>query len=239
MPRWMQHVAREMNLSETAFLAPRPERATDSTCAGSRPTSKSTCAGTPRWRARTCCGRRAGSPDADTARFHTRSGLLTARDAGEWIELDFPATPDEAVDPPAGLAEALGARAALCRPQPVRLPRRARRRTAVRGVRPDFAPAARGSRCAASSSRAARRRRASISSRGSSRRASGIDEDPVTGSTHCCLGPFWSRRLGKRSSSRVRRRQRGGILRVTLDGERVRLGGQAVTRAARRVRLTV
>ena len=59
--------------------------------------------------------------------------------------------------------------------------------------------------------------------------AAGIDEDPVTGSAHCCLGPFWSRRLGKTRSSRVRSLARGGVLRVNIDGDRVRLGGQAVT----------
>jgi predicted PhzF superfamily epimerase YddE/YHI9 len=59
--------------------------------------------------------------------------------------------------------------------------------------------------------------------------AFGIDEDPVTGSTHCCLAPFWSRRLGKTSFRARQISARGGELKVDLDGDRVRLGGQAVT----------
>jgi predicted PhzF superfamily epimerase YddE/YHI9 len=59
--------------------------------------------------------------------------------------------------------------------------------------------------------------------------AFGIDEDPVTGSTHCCLGPFWARRLNKQSFAARQVSARGGELSVSLDGDRVRLGGQAVT----------
>ena len=59
--------------------------------------------------------------------------------------------------------------------------------------------------------------------------AFGIDEDPVTGSTHCCLGPFWSRRMNKRTFIARQVSERGGTLKVTLADERVHLGGQAVT----------
>ena len=59
--------------------------------------------------------------------------------------------------------------------------------------------------------------------------AAGIDEDPVTGSAHCCLGPFWNRRLNKTSFRARQISPRGGELKVDLDGNRVRLGGQAVT----------
>ena len=58
---------------------------------------------------------------------------------------------------------------------------------------------------------------------------SGIDEDPVTGSAHCCLTPFWSQRLGKTELIARQVSPRGGTLRVRIDGDRVRLGGQAVT----------
>ncbi len=59
--------------------------------------------------------------------------------------------------------------------------------------------------------------------------AFGIDEDPATGSTHCCLGPFWNRRLQKQTFLAHQVSERGGVLKVTVDGDRVRLGGQAVT----------
>ena len=57
----------------------------------------------------------------------------------------------------------------------------------------------------------------------------GIDEDAATGSSHCCLGPYWSERLGKREFTACQASTRGGVVRVRLEGDRVRLGGQAVT----------
>ncbi len=58
---------------------------------------------------------------------------------------------------------------------------------------------------------------------------SGVDEDPVTGSAHCCLTPYWSSRLGKSEMVAFQASRRGGVVRVRLDGDRVKLGGQAVT----------
>ena len=58
---------------------------------------------------------------------------------------------------------------------------------------------------------------------------SGIPEDPVTGSSHCALGPFWGARLGKTEMLGYQASPRGGVVRVRLEGERVLLGGQAVT----------
>ena len=57
----------------------------------------------------------------------------------------------------------------------------------------------------------------------------GIDEDPVTGSAHCCLGPFWSERLGKTEMTAFQASARGGAVRVRVNGARVLLGGKAVT----------
>jgi PhzF family phenazine biosynthesis protein len=59
--------------------------------------------------------------------------------------------------------------------------------------------------------------------------AVGINEDPVTGSAHCALGPYWSERLGKSSFLAYQASARGGVVRVTVDDDRVRLGGTAVT----------
>jgi predicted PhzF superfamily epimerase YddE/YHI9 len=58
---------------------------------------------------------------------------------------------------------------------------------------------------------------------------SGIDEDPVTGSAHCCLGPYWAGKLGKSSFTAYQASPRGGLIRVSLQGDRVLLQGQAVT----------
>ena len=58
---------------------------------------------------------------------------------------------------------------------------------------------------------------------------SGIDEDPVTGSAHCALGPYWEERLQKREFVAYQASARGGMVRVHVEGDRVKLGGQAVT----------
>src|SRR5262249_32624708 len=58
---------------------------------------------------------------------------------------------------------------------------------------------------------------------------SGVNEDPVTGSAHCCLGPFWAKRLDKQELVGYQASSRGGIVRIRLARNRVILGGQAVT----------
>jgi len=57
----------------------------------------------------------------------------------------------------------------------------------------------------------------------------GVNEDPVTGSAHCCLAPFWAKRLGKKGMMGYQASSRGGFVRVRIEGERVFLGGRAVT----------
>jgi len=59
--------------------------------------------------------------------------------------------------------------------------------------------------------------------------AAGVDEDPVTGSAHCALGPYWGERLGKTAMTAFQASARGGVVRVRLEGDRAILGGQAVT----------
>jgi PhzF family phenazine biosynthesis protein len=58
---------------------------------------------------------------------------------------------------------------------------------------------------------------------------SGIDEDPVTGSAHTALGPYWAERMGKQEFTALQASARGGVIRVRIEGDRVKLGGQAVT----------
>jgi predicted PhzF superfamily epimerase YddE/YHI9 len=99
---WMQLVAREMNLSETAFLV---KRGTATICAGSRPWSRWIYAATRRWRAPTCSGSRGISNLNEAACFHTKSGVLTAKKEGTWIEMDFPATPAKSPIPLSRLAK--------------------------------------------------------------------------------------------------------------------------------------
>jgi predicted PhzF superfamily epimerase YddE/YHI9 len=223
-PGWMQDVAREMNLAETAFLQP------DTDGYGLRwftPTVEMDLCGHATLAAAHALwetGRLV--PDA-VARFHTRSGLLTAARRGGWIELDFPATPAQEAPAPAGLGEALGAAPRFVGRSRFDYLAELDSEAAVRELRPDF------------------RRLAALGTRGVIVTArsehpdvdfvsrffapgAGIDEDPVTGSAHCALGPYWGARLGKTDLVARQESQRGGTLRVGVRGERVELRGQAV-----------
>jgi PhzF family phenazine biosynthesis protein len=222
---WMQRVAREMNLSETAFL----HRQEDGfNLRWFTPTVEVDLCGHATLASAHVLWEEGHLRPAEPARFHTRSGLLTATREGPWIELDFPAAPATPADAPADLVEALGVTpisvgraqadylvevdtaATLCAITPdltrmERVPMRALMVTS-RSESPDydyvvrvFAPRI------------------------------GINEDPVTGSLQCTLAPFWGQRLGKRELVAYQASARGGTLRLRLNGERVVIGGQAVT----------
>lgn len=225
-PAWMQNVAREMNLAETAFLVPgsdgyalrwfTPVVEVD-LCGHATLASAHVL-----WETGTL------APD-DTARFYTRSGLLTAvRRPGDWIELDFPATPDEPAAAPPGLVESLGVTPRYVGRSVFDYLVELDSEDAVRALDPDFAVMKKiGGRGVIATSRSADPAFDFVSRYFAP--AFGIDEDPVTGSTHCCLAVHWSRRLNRTSFRARQLSARGGELRVDLDGDRVRLGGQAVT----------
>jgi predicted PhzF superfamily epimerase YddE/YHI9 len=222
---WMQDVAREMNLAETAFLLPRPDGwglrwftpAVEVDLCGHATLASAHVL----WET----GRLAVN---ETARFHTRSGLLTAVKRGDWIELNFPSTPDEPADAPPGLVESLGASPRYVGRSVFDYLVELDSEETVRSLRPDFGVMKKvGARGVIATSRSADPNFDFVSRYFAP--AFGIDEDPVTGSTHCCLGPFWSRRLNKTSFLARQVSSRGGVLKVELEGDRVRLGGQAVT----------
>ncbi len=221
--RWMQNVAREMNLSETAFLVRQsdgfnlrwftPAVEVD-LCGHATLASAHLLWGSGQLR-----------PD-EQVRFHTRSGLLTATRQDDWIELNFPSTPAEAADAPANLLQALGVTATYIGKNRFDYLIEVDSEATVRGVQPDYSllltvPA----------------RGFIVTSRASDydfvsrffAPSVGVNEDPVTGSAHCCLAPYWSRKLGKDVMLAYQASARGGTLRVRVDGDRVRLSGQAVT----------
>ncbi|MBI4881603.1 MAG: PhzF family phenazine biosynthesis protein [Planctomycetes bacterium] len=223
--RWMQLVAREMNLSETAFLVRRdggydlrwfPPAVEVELCGHATLASAHVL-----WET--------GELPADQpARFFTRSGVLTAERQGGRIVLDFPATPAEAAEPPRGLVEAVGI-------SPVRVGRNrfdylleVEGDAAVRQARPDFGALglveARG---VIVTSRSASPEFDFVSRFFAPR--VGVNEDPVTGSAHCALGPYWSASLEKRELVGFQASARGGVVGVEVRGERVLLKGQAVT----------
>jgi PhzF family phenazine biosynthesis protein len=222
---WMQRVAREMNLSETAFLVPQ-EQGFDLRWF------------TPSVEVDLCGHATLASAHAlwelghlrcdETARFHTRSGLLTAERKGDWIELDFPATPSVEAPPPNGLLAAIGVSPTYVGRSRFDYMLEVDHEDVVRDARPDFAALRRvESRGVILTSRSSKPERDFVSRFFAP--AAGVDEDPVTGSAHCCLTPFWSTRLKKESLVAHQISARGGVLRVRVDGARVRLSGQAIT----------
>jgi PhzF family phenazine biosynthesis protein len=225
---WMQHVAREMNLSETAFLVARSGGSAEYDLRWFTPAHEVDLCGHATLASAHVLWEIGDLEATAAARFHTRSGLLTAMRHGEWIELDFPATPDDPIEPPPGLADAMGVTPLYTGKTPFDFLVELADEAAVRRVQPNFARlrefAARG---VVVTSRSADPAFDFVSRYFAP--AFGIDEDPVTGSTHCALAPFWSRRLQKQAFTARQISERGGLLRVVLDGDRVRLGGQAVT----------
>jgi len=223
--RWMQNVAMEMNLSETAFL------------------QKSSDGHNLRWFTPVVevdlCGHatlasahvlwESGNlkPD-EQARFHTKSGLLTATKKGEWIELDFPATLEQQAAPPPDLIESLGVKPVYVGKNVFDYIIEVDSEETVRTVAPDFERL-----------KKIPVRGVIVTSRSSNRDydfvsrffgpGSGVPEDPVTGSAHSCLGPFWKTRLKRSEFMAYQCSARGGLLRVRVGDGRVYMAGRALT----------
>jgi PhzF family phenazine biosynthesis protein len=222
---WMQHVAAEMNLSETAFLVRQDDgfglrwftpKVEVDLCGHATLASAHLM-----WEQRL-------APADTPIRFQTRSGVLTCVQANGRIELDFPAEPEQTVAPMPELAAALGARPVYLGRNRFDLLVELKSEGSVRALRPDFARlesiAARGVIVTARSDDP----RFDFVSRFFAP-AVGVNEDPVCGSAHCCLGPFWSDRLGKRELTGFQASPRGGSVGVRIEGQRVVLCGTAVT----------
>jgi PhzF family phenazine biosynthesis protein len=162
------------------------------------------------------------------ARFHTKSGLLTADRREPWIELDFPATPAKPAEAPPGLNEALGAKARFVGLSKFDYLVELEDEAAVRTLDPDLGAIARvPARGVIATARADKGKYDFVSRFFAPQ--SGVPEDPVTGSAHCALAPYWSGKLGKKELMAYQASARGGELQLRLEGDRVVLGGQAVT----------
>ncbi len=221
---WLQAVAQEMNLSETAFLLRRDD---GYDLRWFTPAAEvDLCGHATLASAHVLWEEGHLHPDAEAC-FHTRSGLLTAKRDGDWIAMDFPAEPAAPAVAPPELARALGV-----------APRYVGRNRfdylvvvasegEVRAARPDLA-LLRQIACRGVILTSAAAAEFDFVSRFFAPRV-GVDEDPVTGSAHCCLGPYWGERLGKGELLAYQASARGGIIRVQLAGQRVGLGGQAAT----------
>ena len=166
-------------------------------------------------------------PPAEQARFHTLSGLLTATQQGDWIEMDFPARPPRPVPPPAGLAEALGVTFQYVGRDIDDYLVELESEAIVRALQPDISALGKLEVRGTIVTARATDPRFDFVSRFFAP-AFGVNEDPVTGSAHCCLTPYWTNKLGKTDLTAYQASARGGILRVRMAGERVLLSGQAV-----------
>jgi PhzF family phenazine biosynthesis protein len=222
--RWMQQVAAEMNLSETAFLRGEGD--------GHRlrwftPATEVDLCGHATLASAHVLWQEGLAPPGEPIRFATRSGVLAAARRGDDIELDFPQEPAKEAAAPAELAAGLGV--------PLRYAGRNRldflvevdSEAALRALAPDFRLLARVPvRGVIATSRSADPRFDFVSR--AFFPAIGVNEDPVCGSAHCCLGPYWAVRLGKDALVGYQGSARGGVVRVRLAGGRAFLGGRAV-----------
>ena len=222
---WMQFVAREMNLSETAFLVWRDDGLD---LRWFTPTIEVDLCGHATLASAHFLWEEGHLEPNQTARFHTRSGLLTAKKKETWIEMDFPATPAEARSPVEGLESALGLKARYVGKTLFDYIVEVESEEIVRLLEPDFRLLGRlDARGVIVTSRASAAGYDFVSRFFAP--SSGIDEDPATGSAHCCLGPFWKERLGRDDLLGYQASPRGGFVRTRCVGDRVRISGQAVT----------
>ncbi|MDJ1470050.1 PhzF family phenazine biosynthesis protein [Cytophagaceae bacterium DM2B3-1] len=222
---WMQNLAMEMNLSETAFAWPEedgyrlrwftPKVEVDLCGHATLATSHIL------WQLQKL------SHD-DTARFFTRSGLLTCTKNSDWIEMDFPAKQAIEVTAPEGLTEALGVNPIFVGNNKMDYLIEIESEEVLRNLQPNFSELSklpiRGTIVTASSQ--------STDYDFISRffaPAVGVNEDPVTGSAHTALGPYWAAKLSKTTMTGFQASARGGVVKVRLVNDRVLLGGQAIT----------
>lgn len=237
---WMQSVASEMNLSETAFLVPRNHDADDGDSFDLRwftpAIEVDICGHATLASAHALWDTGEVSPDAGAIRFHTRSGVLTAVRSGDTIELDFPrydtepaeftrelqtAFPIEPRDVVKVAGDRMGVETLLLELASA---------DEVRALKPALAPLRRPD--APGVIVTAKADRADESFDVVSRcffPSAGIDEDPATGSAHCVIGPYWSARLDKNPIVGFQASQRGATIIAEVAGDRCKLRGRAVT----------
>jgi predicted PhzF superfamily epimerase YddE/YHI9 len=224
---WMLGIAREMNLSETAFLLPEGDAYR---LRWFTPAVEVTLCGHATLASAHILWEQKVLPIEQTAQFETLSGRLTAEHCPDgWIALDFPARLTDPAAPPDGLLSSQGIN------RPVFVGRykedyllELETEEQVRGLAPDFMQLKNVQTRGVVVTARAQMPGYDIVSRFFAP-AVGVNEDPVTGSAHCALAPYWSRKLQKTSIHAYQASARGGELRIHHLGERVRLEGQAVT----------
>ena len=222
---WMQRVAAEMNLSETAFVVRQEDGY------GLRwftPVSEVDLCGHATLASAHVLWEKGHLGPDETVIFHTKSGVLTCEQREEWIEMNFPISRESPAAPPDALVEGLGLMPRYVGKTEFDYLVEADSEAAIRGLAPDYELL-----------RTVSMRGCIVTARSDDLRYDfvsrffapglGVNEDPVTGSAHCCLGPFWSKRLKKEELTAYQASTRGGVVRVRILGDRILLGGRAVT----------
>lgn len=222
---WLQAIAAEMNLSETAFLWQEESRFR---LRWFTPAVEVDLCGHATLAAAHFLWETGKAAPGATIEFNTRSGVLTADQVAGRIELDFPIDEIEICEPPAGLIAALGCQAVATGRNRRDVLVEVATEQELRSVTPDFRRLAE-----------VRARGVVVTCRGDGDRydflsrffapACGIDEDPVTGSAHCALVTYWAPKCQTETLRAFQCSQRGGEVEVTLDGDRAKLRGSAVT----------
>lgn len=222
---WMKGVAFEMNLPETAFLYPTGDTYN---LRWFTPTVEVDLCGHATLASAHILWEEDYLDSDQVAQFYTRSGLLSASRNGDIIELNFPSEIQKEAQIPDGLKEGLGINPIYIGKNRFDYLVQVENDKQVRDLEPNFEllkkVPSRGiivtSSCDLSEYDFVSRFFAP---------GSGIDEDPVTGSAHCCLGPFWAKKFGKLQLKGLQVSKRGGVVHVSVNGDRVILGGNAVT----------
>jgi PhzF family phenazine biosynthesis protein len=223
--QWMQSVAQEMNLSETAFLVKQEQ---DYILRWFTPTTEVPLCGHATLASAHVLWTEGYASTGQTLNFQTKSGLLTARYEDNWIELDFPVNRSQDIPPITKLQDALGIDIKTFAYNSLGYLVEINSSEQVQQLQPNFAllkqlPISNvivTSKAAANYDFVSRFFAPGL----------GIEEDPVTGAAHCCLAPYWRDRLGKNDFLAYQASSRGGVVKINYDGgDRVFLQGQAVT----------
>jgi len=225
--KWLQNVAKEMNLSETAFLLPQGD---GYSLRWFTPSFEIDLCGHATLASAHILWERGYLRKEQEAKFYTKSGLLSARRIGDWVQLDFPAIYEEEVEAPAELLTAIRVNPLYVGKNIFDYLIEVEDEELVRKVKPDYTKLLQISmRGVIVTARAkVEAKEYDFISRFFAPEV-GVFEDPVTGSAHCCLGPYWRKKLHKDKLIAYQASKRGGLLKLQITGERVLISGKAVT----------
>ena len=222
---WMRSLAAEMALSETAFVIKTGD---DFTLRWFTPTIEIDLCGHATLASAHILWQNGIVPEAEPIRFRTRSGLLTISRSRDWIEMDFPARSYRSVAENEGVIDAVGAVPDEVYQSGENLMFVYEAEKTIQNISPNFSALGSYDYHGVIVTSPADSPQFDFVSRFFAP-SIGINEDPVTGSSHCTLTPYWSERLRKTIMSALQVSSRGGVLKVRMSGERVYISGQAVT----------